>query len=402
MHAEVISIGDELTSGQRLDTNSQWLSQRLADLGIRTLFHTTVGDDLEANVRVFREAAQRAEIIVCTGGLGPTADDLTRQALAETLGMELVFDPDAYDHIQKLFARRKREMPERNRIQAMFPRGARVIANPHGTAPGIDVDIHLGATPARLFALPGVPAEMREMWQATVEPALREMLGPRIEVIKHRVIRCFGVGESDLEAMLPDLIKRGSTPTVGITVSQATISLRITALATSAAECDEQIEPTVATIRNCLGKLIFGEEEDELQHAIVRLLAERKQTLATVECGTGGMVADWFSEAAGQCGVYVGGEVVRDNVEPTSECIRRMAENCRMEFGADYALAIGPFPQPELTHEGAPPQVEVALANHGGVLARSTVFAGHPDILKQLTAKRALNYLRLHLLGETL
>jgi nicotinamide-nucleotide amidase len=400
MHAEVISIGDELTSGQRLDTNSQWLSQRLGELGIRTLYHCTVGDDLAANVRVFRTAAQRADVIVCTGGLGPTADDLTRQALADVLGVELVFDEESYARIQAMFSRRKREMPERNRIQAMLPSGARVIPNPHGTAPGIDLDLPLGASPARVFALPGVPAEMREMWWATVEPALRELVGPRREVIKHRVIRCFGVGESDLEAMLPDLIKREHTPTVGITVSQATISLRITAIANSAEACDAWIEPTVATIQQCLGKLIFGDDEDELQHTIVRLLAARKQTLATIECGTGGLVADWFSEAAGETGVYLGGEVVRRPVESTAEAICRMAENCREQWGADIALAIGPFPSQEFTPDGVPPVVEVALANDGGILAHSAVFAGHPDILKPLTAKRALNYLRLLLLDD--
>ena len=133
MHAEVVSIGDELTSGQRLDTNSQWLSERLGELGIRVLYHSTVGDDLEANVRVFREAFDRADFIVCTGGLGPTADDLTRQALAEATGRELVQDDAALAHIRALFARRQRPMPDRNVCQALFPAGSSVIPNPHGT-----------------------------------------------------------------------------------------------------------------------------------------------------------------------------------------------------------------------------------------------------------------------------
>jgi nicotinamide-nucleotide amidase len=137
------------------------------------LFHTTVGDDLEANIRVFREAADRAEIVVCTGGLGPTADDLTREALAACIGTDLVLDPVVLEHIRNLFARRRREMPERNQVQAMFPRGSRVIPNPHGSAPGIDLQIPRGdRTPSRIFALPGVPAEMQEMWQQTVGPAI--------------------------------------------------------------------------------------------------------------------------------------------------------------------------------------------------------------------------------------
>src|SRR4051794_7890275 len=141
MRAEIISIGDELTSGQRLDTNSQWLSTRLGELGVKVMYHTTVADDLEANVQVFRQAVERAELVIATGGLGPTADDLTRDAIAAAAGVDLVFDADSFSHIESLFSRRKRPMPERNRVQAMFPRGSRAIANREGTAPGIDIEI---------------------------------------------------------------------------------------------------------------------------------------------------------------------------------------------------------------------------------------------------------------------
>ncbi len=150
MRAEIIALGDELTSGQRLDTNSQWLSQQLADLGVQAFLHTTVGDDLEAGTEVFRQAVQREDVILSTGGLGPTADDLTRDCLAQACGVELVRDEAVLEQIRALFARRGREMPERNVVQAMFPRGSRVIANPNGTAPGIDIEVpRTGRTPAR-------------------------------------------------------------------------------------------------------------------------------------------------------------------------------------------------------------------------------------------------------------
>ena len=181
MNAEVISIGDELTSGQRLDTNSQWLSQRLGDLGVRVLYHTTVADDLAANVAVFRQAIARADFVVATGGLGPTADDLTRDAVAAALGVELVLDTSSLEHIRGLFARHKREMPERNRLQAMFPAGSRAIFNPRGTAPGIWVEAPRPAGGVcRLFALPGVPAEMFEMFRETVAPAIAPLC-PSVE-----------------------------------------------------------------------------------------------------------------------------------------------------------------------------------------------------------------------------
>ncbi len=229
MHAEIIAIGDEIVSGEHLDTNSPWLSRRLEELGVRVLYHSTVGDELEACGEVFRNAMGRADIVISTGGLGPTADDLTRDALARAAGRELVLFPQALEHIRSLFARRKREMPPQNEIQAMFPAGSRMIANPHGTAPGIDLDVpRPGKNACRFFALPGVPAEMIEMWNATLASEIG-LLAAGQKVIRRRKINCFGAGESQIEAMLPDLIRRGRTPTVGITASKTTISLRITA-----------------------------------------------------------------------------------------------------------------------------------------------------------------------------
>ncbi len=259
MRAEIIAIGDELSTGQRLDTNSQWLAERLTELGVDVMFHTTVGDDLEANVAVFRTAIDRADVVVSTGGLGPTADDLTREAIAAATGVDLVQDEASLAHIRSLFARRGfGSMPERNVVQAMFPRGSRPVANPHGTAPGIDMTIPRECcAPCRLFALPGVPAELFVMWRETVAPAILAAQTTR-RVTIHRRIKCFGAGESKLEAMLPDMIRRGREPRVGITVSDATITLRITASGPDEAACRRLIAPTEAQIRELLGVLVFG------------------------------------------------------------------------------------------------------------------------------------------------
>jgi nicotinamide-nucleotide amidase len=415
MIAEIISIGDELTSGQRLDTNSQWLSQRLGEIGIPVVYHTTVADDLEANVRVFRQAVERADVVVATGGLGPTADDLTREALAKMAGVELVFEPSAMEHIRGLFARRQREMPERNMVQAMFPAGSRVIHNPHGTAPGIDLDVPppLGR-PSRVLALPGVPAEMQEMWEGTLAGLLSGLTGAA-RVIRHRRIKCFGVGESDLEQMLPDLIRRGRTPSVGITVSEATITLRITAAGTSAEECQAAMEPTVATIRQCLGSLVYGEEDDELEHAVIRLLTANGKTLATAECGTTGLVSQWLASVAG-AGCYLVGltlptlgmparllgataDRLVDHLPASREAASILATSCREQTDADYGLAISAFPAFD-PHATEPERVFFAIATRQSVVIRSSPFAGHPAILKQRAAKQALNLLRLELLGE--
>ena len=413
MHAEILSIGDEIASGQLLDTNSQWLSQRCEGLGIRVLYHTTVGDDLEPLVQVIRHAIRRSDVIVVTGGLGPTADDLTRQAIADAAGQPLVFNQQAMDHIRGLFARRKREMPKQNDVQALFPRGSTMIPNPHGTAPGIAMQApRERTTPCHLFALPGVPAEMKEMWP-WVADALRQA-GAGKRIVLHRQINCFGAGESQIEAMLPNLIHRGREPRVGINASQATIILRITAEGATEEECLKTMQPTIDVIRRSLGKLVFGEGDQQLQHAVIRLLEQQKKTLATGEWGTGGLLADWLydvPEARGRClgGIVISGEAALQRVlqvpagaavrQPAAgaEVVRAMAAACRERFGADYALAVGPFPALDPA-ASEPKPVHVAVAAASGVTLKSIPFAAHPALLKVLIAKHALNMVRLAML----
>lgn len=418
MLAEIISIGDELTSGQRLDTNSQWLSERLGELGIRVGFHTTVADDLAANILVFQQAVQRADLIISTGGLGPTADDLTREAIASMSGVPLVLYPQALEHIEQLFARRKRPMPPANRQQALFPEGSAIVHNPHGSAPGIDMLVpREGRSPSRIFALPGVPAEMREMWDGTLVNAISDML-PEKTILHHHRIKCFGVGESDLEAMLPDLIRRGRDPIVGITVSKATITLRITASAPTVDQARQKMEPTIQTIEQSLGQLIFGREEDELQHAVLAHLQKRQQTVAVVEWGTGGLVGNWLSEVPQVNRSYIGGLTINstsvansllgvawpqqsDNPAELESLIVTMASRWREQTGADYGLAMGPFPAVNLGQQESG-SVVMGLASVSTAVTHAFPLAGHPDIVRARAGKQLLNMLRLHLLRNEL
>ncbi len=413
MYVEIVSIGDEIISGRLLDTNSQWLSRKLGELGVRVLYHTSVGDSLDACIEVFRQALDRADLVIVTGGLGATADDLTREAISQVTGRKLAIDQDALAHVRAMFAQRNRPMPSSNEKQALFPEGSRVIHNPNGTAPGIDLTVaRPGRGDSRVLALPGVPAEVDEMWRNSVVNTIVRFAG-RPRVIRHRAINCFGVGESQVEAMLPDLIRRGREPLVGINASQATIILRISAEGKTAEEADSSMIPTVETIYACLGDLIFGEGDDELQDAVLRLLDMRHATLATVEQATEGLVAEWLDCASRNANAYLGGMVVRSQAAAARVLgvpgemldghtvggneVEAMACQCRERFGTDYALAVGPPPS-LVPNDQEPMMVHFALAGPGGVVSRHHPFAGHPAILTATCAKNALNFVRLALL----
>lgn len=404
---EVISIGDEMTSGARLDTNAQWLSRRLGELGVDVQLHSTVGDTLSHNVDVFRIAAERADIIVCTGGLGPTQDDLTRQALAEMLGRPLEFRQSALDHIETLFARRSREMPERNRVQAMFPEGSLEIVNPQGTAPGIDATFtRQNGSTSRLFCLPGVPAEMKRMFDDTVAPRIMAIDGRKVH-IEHAVMKFFGVGESDMEQRLGDMIARDREPRVGITVSAATISLRISAKGDAREKCFQQIEATRVEILERVGELHFGDGENfEQYHAIEESLLDRGDTLTTVEFGYAAMLTSWFA-TLGKSAAYRGGFYFAD-ATTMQTALDLEAENAldqlRTRADADWLLLVDSYPSlnpngsaSKVETEKPIPAAEVRLSvidEEGKAFTTTARIGGHPSIVHARIGKAALAWFR--------
>lgn len=390
MHAAIIALGDEMTSGQRLDTNSQWLSQRLGEQGIEVWLHATAPDNLPAIVDLLQYAIDKAEIVVTTGGLGPTADDLTREALAQVLGAPLEEVPEAMAHITQLYAARGRPMPERNRLQAQLPAGSRMIKNPHGTAPGIHaVATRQAGGNCHLFALPGVPAELFEMWSDSVVPTIQR-LWTAPGVVRHRVIKLFGLGESELEALLPEMIARDRSPRVGITASAATLSLRITATTPDEASCEAELAETVEEIMRVAGGFVFGEGEDDLDQALATILSNRGATLATAEGFTGGQLALWFSSLDPSAAIFRGGTIQRG---PDGLSALERAGAIREELGANYGLAVG--------WEQAG---EVEVAWHDGKRGESLQVkrGGHPAVEGPRIAKRAINLLRLHLAAADL
>jgi nicotinamide-nucleotide amidase len=407
MQAEIISVGTELTTGASLDTNSQWLSLELAAIGISVVYHSTVADDQAAIVGVIRTAASRANVVILTGGLGPTLDDLTRQALADVLGVELVLHAASLDFIRALFARFKREMPERNVIQAYFPAGTESIPNLRGTAPGIWAEIPRPAGGTCLFAaLPGVPSEMKRMFATEVV----SRLPAANRVIRRARINCFGVGESQAEEMLGDLTARGRDPEIGITVHEATITLRIVAHAESVEDCESKIAAAKAAIRERMGELVFGEEDEQLEHVVLRLLEERGNTLATVEIGTGGLLARRLTEVAGHDRVYRGGTVatsldrlakVMDLPMQTDKraTITTLMEQSRERWGADFAIFVGEFPRFDPDHAAAAaPVSEVGCAGPEMSRIVDYTFLGDQTLNRSRAGKVALNLLRLRFL----
>ncbi len=437
--AEVISIGDELTNGQRLDTNSQWLSQQLGDLGIATLRHTTVGDDLGQNIEALRQAAGRAEVVICTGGLGPTLDDLTRQAMAEAFDRPLQLDASSLEHIQQMFRQRGREMPERNRSQAMFPAGSQTIPNPHGSAPGIDLAVPCPASKSgrasRLFALPGVPAEMKQMWRETVLLRIEQMLSSGQGPLRYHVLKVFGIGESDVEVKLPDLIDRQRIPTVGITVSRATITLRIACRARTDDEFQQAIAATVAEIRQALGDMVFAEGNVDLEHVVTQQLRQRNLSLACIEIGAASWISDWMLSAAdgthqgevtAPAEQFAGGiafptlaqarhwlaetpparatdatsaESPDGAPTPSDEPWRSLARQTCERFKTDIGLVVGTYPfasEMEAGHRAF--DFVFACGWNDQVHIERRQMGGHPDVLGPRAAKTGLDIVRRQLM----
>ena len=415
MKAEIIAIGSELVGGQRVDTNSAWISSRLGELGIPVRFHTSISDDLAENVSVLRIALDRAELVVTTGGLGPTQDDLTRETVAAVAGVKLVEDEASLRHIKAMFLKRRREMAERNKVQALFPAGSEPLPNRVGTAPGIGMD--LGR--AWVACLPGVPSEMKVMFDEQVAPRLRAR-GLAGRSIVHRSIHLFGLGESEVEARAMDLTARGRTPEVGITASDATITLRVSAEGADEAEALDRAEPTLAAIRGRFGEVIVGENGEGVADALVKELAAAGATIAVAESCTGGLVAAGITAIPGVSARFLGGVVAYANAAKTAmidvpaalieahgavsgEVAEAMATGVRDRFGSSLGLSITGVAGPGGGTPGKPVGlVYLGLADESGVWHRRLDLGPEQprEVIRGRSAKHAMNWARLHLRGR--
>ena len=305
--AAIISIGDELTVGQSLDTNSRWLSGRLTSLGLSVVEHATVPDDLERIVATMRRLAESCHTLIVTGGLGPTADDLTREALSEVLGEPLVEDENSLAAIRRWFSISDRAMPERNRVQALRPTSGVHLPNPNGTAPGIRVVVG-GAT---VHCLPGPPSEMHPMFEASVAPLI---IPPGGRTIRTRVIQTAGLGESDVAQRLGPLMDRDRKPLVGTTASRGVVSVRIRDESADPADiADARISDTADEVRRAVGEWIFAEDDAPLPEIVLNRLRAAGERLVVVESCTGGMLGQAITAVPGSSDAFLGGWITYSN-----------------------------------------------------------------------------------------
>jgi len=285
MRAEVIAIGSELLLGQIVDTNSSWIAQRLAENGIELVRTTTVEDDLPRIKEVIQEALIRSPIVITTGGIGPTEDDLTREAVAQVTQRQLIFHPYLMEQIESLFKRIGFRMPENNKKQAYIPDGAFPIENPKGTAPGFIVE----SSDWSIISLPGVPSEMEYLMGKEVIPYLQKRFDIKHQVIRYKVLRACGLGESAIDSQIKDLM-RGRNPSVGTLASAGDVRIRIKAKADNPEEASSLIQEMEREIRNRLGIVIYGVDQETLQGNIVKELETLGLTLSVVETFSGGII----------------------------------------------------------------------------------------------------------------
>lgn len=405
--AEIVTIGTEMLLGDLVDTNTAWISHQLAGLGVGIYRHTTVGDNSERIVGALKDAASRADLVVTTGGLGPTSDDLTNACLGLLTGLPMVKYPEARRHVDEKFAQFGRRPTPSNYKQALFPRGTELIPNPLGTAMGALLEWE-----GTLFAtLPGVPSEMKGMFEETIAPLIRSRSDG---AIVSKTLHFAGIGESALAEQVQDFLD-APDPTVAPLAGQGRVRLRITTRAATEEEAWQKIEPVEKEIMVRLGDYFFGEDEETLESSVGRLLSERGATVALAESCTGGLISKRLTDVAGSSAYFeeafitysnaskerllgVPGEMLQKHGAVSEPVARAMAEGARRAAGADYGLSVTGVAGPGGGTEEKPVGlVFVGVSDAEGTTAERldlTAWARSRNSIRERSANRALDLLR--------
>lgn len=414
LSAEIVGVGTELLLGQIANTNARWMSERLATIGVDVLFHQVVGDNLDRVVHVLRAALLRVDVVLVTGGLGPTEDDLTRDAIATVADVSMVRHPEIEEMLRLKFTAFGRDMPQSNLRQADVPVGMRTIIPDRGTAPGLVAELPGGK---RLYAVPGVPAEMEEMMEGTILPELAKLAGPA--TIVSRTLRSASLGESRVAEMLQDMFEASSNPSVAYLASTSEVKVRLTAKAEDAKRAEALLEPLAAEVQRRLGDALFTTHDETLEEAVGRLLTASGTRISCAESLTGGSVGARMTSVPGASAYFAGSAVVYtaqakrellgvsqatlDGPGVVSQvCALEMASGVRRLFGVDVGLSLtgaaGPDP-----HGGAGPgSMWIGLDADDIRHARLVQVTGERDRVRRWAEQAALDLLRRYLEGVPL
>jgi len=410
MNAEIIGIGSELLLGQIANTDARFISQQLSQLGINVYYHTVVGDNHDRLLEALDTAYRRADLIITTGGLGPTMDDLSKETIAEYLGLEMTLHQPSADHIRRYFNERNRPMSDSNLKQAMFPKDAHILPNARGTAPGaiIEKDGHI------FILLPGPPNELEPMF---AEEAIPYLIKKSSYKISSRVIRIFGMGESAVEEKIKDLLLKQSNPTIAPLAGHGEVTLRITAKAEEDEDISSLIQPVENEILKRLGNVVYGFDDERLETVLVDLLKKHNMTLAIAESCTGGHIGDLITNVPGSSEVFLEGCITYSNDAKirrlgvssdtlmkhgavSRETAAEMAEGIRRTSNADIGAAVTGIAGPGGGSAEKPVGlVYMAVADRVGTEVQCHRLFGDRLRIKQGTANILLNWIRLRLKG---
>ena len=412
MEAEIISVGTELLLGQIANTNAQYLGEQLATLGIGLHHIVMVGDNTNRLKKVLETACQRADVIILTGGLGPTQDDMTKETVAEFFDLELLLDQDCLETLHNQFARRGNRMTDNNLKQAYLPRGGEALLNPNGTAPGV----WLEHNDKIVIILPGPPFELKPMFENHVIPRLSTALGDKHTVIKSLIIKTYGIGESAAEELIQDLIV-GSNPTLASYAKSTEIQFRLTAKAATEQEADDLISALKEKLHSRLGQYFFAYDEQTMEEVVGDLLTEQNLKLAVAESCTGGLISHWLTNVPGSSNYFLGSivsysneikqellkvpaDLLKEHGAVSQEVAEAMALGVRQLTQSDIGAAITGIAGPG----GATPEkpvglVFIAISDKKGIYSFRYDWRGARPVIKQRASQALLNAIRQRLLG---
>ncbi|MAT36961.1 MAG: competence/damage-inducible protein A [Acidimicrobiaceae bacterium] len=413
MRCEVVAVGTELLLGQIVDTNSSWIGEQLALAGIDCLRHTAVGDNPDRIRAALQESLDRSDAVIVTGGLGPTQDDITRDVIAEVMGVEMIRDPNLVEVISSKFKGRGRPMPENNLRQADLPEGATPIKEMPGTAPGLICPVGKKV----IYAVPGVPLEMRQMIEGSIIPDLVSRSGEK-SVIRSRVLRTWGQSESGLAEMLAEEIKRldevEGTTLAFLASGMEGLKVRITAKAPTEQDAEAALDTEESQVRTIIGPLVFGIDDENMETVVLEELVSQGLTLATAESMTGGLIATRLTEVPGSSRAFLGSVVsyansvkqeilkVPEGPVISEQAVLSMAIGVCEALGADVSVAVTGVAGPDSQEGQEPGVVWIGTCVDGEAKAVEVRFPYNRTMARQLTVITALDILRRRLLERAL